>query len=464
MNISSNLEKNIQYLSEALPLKNSFDLMTRTLYFGDTRAFWLGVNGLCQNDLLQRIFSDLQDTGYCKDNSVKDIEHYMNSKIGYVQTSLCEDWDAIIKNVLSGPSALFLDGFDKCILMDTRTYPNRSIGEPDTEKVTRGAGDGFIESLVSNTALIRRRIRHPKLTFELTNLGTESRTDIAIGYIEGKAAPDIIEEIRRRLKKMDVTTVTMGSKSLEELLVKKRWFNPMPCIFSTERPDVACSYLSEGYVAVIVDTSPSILILPCTFFQFTQAPEDYYKNFLVGNYIRMIRFFCILIALLALPVFMLVYHEISFVRLFVYVILTELALDLFKYSSSHAPSGFSGSLSIVGGLILSDSAIRLNWTSTEVIFYGAATMLATLSLAHIEFAEAIRLYRLFLVLCTGFFGIPGFVGGILLVVLSMATTPSFADRSYFWPLFPPNAAALKKVLFRYPTALAQPIKSNRKKR
>lgn len=461
-NLSKRLNQNMEYLSSVLPLKDSFDFMSRTLYFGESEAFWLGINGLCQNELLLHIFSDLQNCSYSKELSVHDIERYMNTKIGYVQASLCEDWPTIIRSILSGPSALFIDGFDSCILIDTRSYPNRGISEPDTEKVTRGAGDGFIESLVSNSALIRRRIRHPGLTFQLTNVGTESKTDVAVAYIKGKASPDVIEESLLRLKNLQVSTLTMGSKSLDELLVKRRWYNPMPCIFSTERPDVACSYISEGHVAILVDTSPSILILPCSFFQFTQAPEDYYKNLLVGNYIRMIRFLCIFIALFSLPAFMLIHRELSAVRLFVYVLLIELGLDLFKYSSAHAPSGFSGSLSIVGGLILSDSAIRLNWTSTEVIFYGAATMLATLTLAHVEFGEAIRLYRLLLILLTGLFGIYGFAAGIVCVLLSMATTPTFAGRSYFWPLFPWNWNALKKVLFRYPTPLAQPIKSNRK--
>lgn len=461
MGIYSNINDNIKYLNKILPIDKSFDIMTRKLIFGKTRAYWIGINGFCKSDSLQWLFSDLQNITYTEDSIIENIELYMNSKIGYIQTSLCDDWNLIIKNILSGPSVLFIDGFSKCIILDTRTFPLRSIEEPDTEKVTRGARDGFIESIISNTSLIRRRLRDPDLTFEITSVGSKSQTDIAIAYINGVASEEVINEVKNRLKSMNLSTLTMGTKSLEEVLVKKHWYNFLPSIFSTERPDVACSYIAEGHVAIVVDTSPSVLILPCTIFQFTQSPEDYYKSIGVGNYIRFIRFLCIFISLLSLPIFML-FSNMPPIKLFVYILLIELGLDLFKYSSAHAPSGFSGSLSLIGGLILSEAAIELNWTSSEVIFYGAATMLATLSLSNLEFAEAIRLYRLFLVICTGFLGLWGFLTGCIFIVVSIITTPTFAGRSYFWPLFPLNKTALWKLLFRYPTSKAQPIKSNRK--
>lgn len=459
MSISNSLEQNKKYLSETLPLEQSFDIVQRDFYLGQTPAYWIGLNGLCDNEILQHIISDLQNYLFSKDDIIKHLETYMESRIAYVQAELCDSWQTALKNLLSGPCLLFVDGFDKCIILDTRSYTLRTTEEPDTEKVTRGARDGFIESLVSNTSLIRRRIRDTGLTFEKHIVGNQSQTDVAVGYLSQLAPPDIIQKVRDVLSNMDVSTLTMGTKSLEEMLVKKKWYHPLPCILTTERPDVACSYLSEGHVLIVVDNSPSVIILPCTIFQFTQAPEDYYKSIGVGNYIRFIRFVCIFISLLTMPVFMLLYSGLSWSRLVVYILLIELSLDLFKYSSAHAPSGFSGSLSIIGGLILSDSAIQLNWTSPEVIFYGAATMLASLSIAHIEFAEGIRLYRLFLILITGCFGILGFVIGLLLIMLSVIFTPTFAGRSYFWPLYPFNKNALKKLLFRYPTSKAQPINS-----
>lgn len=478
MNLSGSLEENIKNAKNIFPLDKSFDLITRDLFLGETRAFWIGINGFCRNDLLQQLFSDLQNPLYTKDLVVQDIQNYMNAKIGYAQVELVNDWEVIIKNVLSGTSVLFMDGFSEAIIIDTRTYPVRSIEEPDTEKVTRGARDGFVETMLFNTALMRRRIRNPNLIFEIKTIGSDSRTDVAIGYIGNIVDQELLQQLEEALSALRVTSLTMGSKSLEELLIKKRWFNPLPNVLLTERPDVACSYLMEGHLVIVVDNSPLVMILPCTIFQFTQSPEDYYKSPAVGNYVRSIRFGCILVSLLLMPVFLLMgaympdlpegwkvisTEEIGAVKLFIYVIFIELGLDLFKYSSAHASSRFSNSLAIVGGLILSDVAIKLQWASLEVIFYGAFTMLATLSLASLEFGEAIRIYRLFLVFCTGFFGIWGFVLGLFLVGFSVATTPTFMNKSYFWPLYPFNWKALRTLLFRYPTAKAQPSKVWRKR-
>ena len=284
---------------------------------------------------------------------------------------------------------------------------------------------------------------------------------------------ELLEALKQKLSQLQITSLTMGSKSLEELLIHKRWWNPLPSIQLTERPDVACSYLCEGHILLIVDNSPAVLLLPGTIFQFTQSPEDYYNNPLTGTYFRMIRFLCIPVSLLLLPVFLLLsayYPEItaslqltpvsdlSPFRLFFYVLAVEFLLDLFKYSAALSSSRVSGALSIVGGLLIGDIAVSLNWASTEVLFYAAVTMLANLSLSSIEFADALRIYRILLVVTTGLWGLPGFIIGLTLVSLSMITTPTFAGFSYFWPLFPFNGPALRSLLFRRPTYKAQPSK------
>lgn len=467
MQIANELSKNIMELQKIFPIETSYDLITRTLYLGETKAFWLGINGFCKNDLLQRIFSDLQNSSYTRDSHINDLNLFVASKIGYIQTELTTSWDAIIKNVLSGTSVLFIDGFDSAIILDTRSYPVRSIEEPDTEKVTQGSRDGFVETIVFNTALLRRRIRNPKLSFEVKTVGSDTKTDVVIGYIGGMADPKLVDAIRQKLDRLDVPSLTMGAKSLEELIVKKRWFNPLPQIRYTERPDVASSYLLEGYVVVIVDNSPSVLVFPCTLFQFTQNPEDYYQNPSIGNYLRFLRFLCILISLFLMPVFLLlgIYSDMlpkqiqvitteqtNPVSLFIYVIIIELGLDIFKYSSSNAASGLSNSLGLIGGLIIGDVAIQLKWATLEVIFYGAVTVLATLSISSQEFGGAIRLYRLVLIFLTGFFHLSGFIIGVILILISIGTTPSFAGKSYLWPLIPWDWKALKTLLFRYPTA------------
>lgn len=472
MQLSTHLDENIKTLHQIFPFDKSFDLISKDLLLGKTKAVWIGVNGLCEASLLQELFSDLQNPLFTRNRTISNIETYMNAKVGYYQTQLTDNWNDIIKNVLSGPSALFIDGFSQVMIIDTRTYPTRSMQEPDTERVTRGAKDGFVETLLTNTSLIRRRIRNPKLTFEMKAVGTDSKTDVAIGYIGGKVDEDLLKQTKDKLDSLKVTSLTMGTKSLDELLVKRKWLNPLPSFYLTERPDVACSYLLEGHMVLIIDNSPTVIVLPCTIFEFTQSPEDYYKSPAVGNYLRLVRLICIFLSLLLLPVFLLLgaYYpdlpgwtvitteKVDPKKLFMYVLFIEFGLDLFKYSSSHAASGFSNSMGIIGGLIISDTAIQLKWASVEVIFYGALTMLLTLSLPSIEFGEAIRIYRIALVIFTGFGGLWGFGIGLILILISIITTPTFAKKSYFWPLIPFNWDALKTLLFRYPTAKAQPSK------
>ena len=472
MLLSTNLSDNIAQLKKLLPIGKSFDIVTRELYLGNTKTYFLTINGMCNTEVLQRIFSDLQNPLFTTDSTIENIQKYIASKIGYAQVELSNDVNNVLKQLLSGPSVLFVDGFDQAIIMDVRSYQTRSVEEPDTEHVTKGARDGFVETMLFNTNLIRRRIRSPRLTFELTSVGEDSQTDIAIAYLDNLVDEDFVAKVRKKMQSLRVTSLTMGSKSLEELLVRKSWFHPMPSMHSTERPDVASSYLAEGHVLIIVDNTPSVLILPCSLFQFTQSPADYYNAPLTGCYFRFIRFLCIPVSLFLLPAFYLVsaYYpetalqyrllskEVSWLELTIFIFAAEFLLDLFKYSSSHSSSHFSGSLSIIGGLIIGDIAVNLQWVTEEILFYAAVTMLATLSLASLELGEALRLYRLLLLVATAFFGLWGFIGASLLVLLSMVTTPTFGKASYLWPLIPFRWQALKTLLFRYPTFKAQPSK------
>ncbi len=467
--ISTNIQENMTMAHSLMAIKQSFDYIERELFFGKTKVYMLAINGFTQTEVLQHIVADVQNL--CNDHEeIQDLNTFIDSKLGFAQVAYVEEWEPLIKNLLSGQTILLIDGFDRAVSIDTRTYPLRSISEPDTEKVTRGAKDGFVENIIMNTALIRRRIRNPQLTFELHQVGTDSKTDVAVAYIKGKAQEDLIQKIGKKLDELQATSLTMGIQSLKELLIPRSYFHPLPSVLTTERPDVASSYLEEGYVLIVPDTSPMVMVLPCSIFQFTQSPEDYYKSPVVGNYIRIMRFFSLLASLLLLPLFLLfgayvpLPEEFALVttegmtpiKLFVMVLVIEVALDLFRYSTSHTSERFAGALSIVGGLIIGDVAIDLEWASLEVLFYGAATMLATLSIASLEMAEGLRIYRIFLVLCTGFFGVWGFGIGMFLVLLSVITTPVFDKASYFWPLVPFCPNALKSLLFRYPTYKAQP--------
>lgn len=469
--LSTQLSDTVASLQEILPLEASFDFIHRTLYLGKTRSYFLALNGFCKTEILQQIFSDLQDPLFTLDDHVNNILAYMNSKIGYAQISLSDSIDDVVQNILSGPVALFIDGFAQAILIDVRTYPTRSISEPDTEHVTTGARDGFVEALLINTNLIRRRIRSPHLTFSMHKVGEKSNTDIAIAYLDDSIDHELLSSLIDTISSLKITALTMGSKSLEELLVPKKLWHPLPSILSTERPDVACSYLMEGHILILVDNSPSVLVLPTSIFQFTQSPEDYYKSPIVGSYARLVRFLCIPTSLLLMPFFLLItaYAPTTALswgffsgeitnptRMIFYVFAVEFLLDLFRYSASLNSNRFSASLSLIGGLLIGEMAINLKWVSTETLFYGAITLLSSLSINHLEFSDGIRIYRIFMILLTACLGFPGFFLSLLLVLCSMITTPTFANTGYLWPLFPWNAKALLPLLFRSSTHNAQP--------
>lgn len=469
--LSRNLATNVSRLKHIIPLDKSFDLIFSELKIGDNKCFFAGLNGYIEEDILQRVFRDLKDPIDTTDK--QSVLNYLYDHVGYASVSIYPDFETLVTSMLSGTALLLLDGFDEGIILDIRSYPGRSIAEPDTEPVTRGAKDGFTEIMLTNANLIRRRIRAADLTFEAMHIGSISKTEVSIGYLGSNVDEEFLALIRKKLQTLRVSSLTMGTKSLEELLLKKSFFHPLPSMFTTERPDVACSYLMEGHILLLVDNAPSVIVLPTSLFQFTQHPDDYYNSPIVGNYFRLVRFLCMLVSVHLLPTFLLLTtvfpdfsakfqllssQDLGKTRIVFYVLAVEFLLDLFKYSSSHSSGRFSGSLSIVGGLIIGDVAVQLNWASTEILFYAAITLLTTLSLANLEFGEGLRIYRLFLILTTASFGLAGYIVGELLMLVSIATTPTLGKKSYLWPLLPFEWSELKKLLFRYPTAKSQPSK------
>lgn len=474
MNLTTGIRENKEILKTILPIGRSFDISTRDLILGGREAYWVGINGLCDNDALLWALSNLQDPDFMRDAPLSDIALFMQGKIGNAQVLITGDVQEIRRNLLSGPTVLMVDGFSEVLIIDIRKYPSRGISEPDAEKMTRGARDGFNEIMLTNANLIRRRIRSPHLLFKLFDVGTDSHTDIALAYMENKVNQELLQKITDTINRLDISALTMGGNSLIELLVRKRWWNPMPGIQLTERPDVACSYLEEGHIVILVDNSPLVLILPCTIFQFTQCAEDYHKPPVVGTYFRLLRFLCIPINTLLMPVFLLLTtqypaisrklqllptEDLSKTELVVYCIAVEIFLDLFRYSTSMRGERYSGPLSIISGLIIGEIAVSLNWASPEALFYGAVTLLTSLTLSSLELGDALRIYRYLLLIMTAAFNVPGFWIGLGLTLLSIATTPTFGNMSYFWPLFPFNWKALKTLLFRYPTYAAQPSRT-----
>ncbi len=463
--LKKDIKKNIELMKQILPIDKSFDVIAREIIIGARDACLIFIDGFIKDEIMIWILETLQSMK--EDEFGKDvIKQLIKTKIGYIEVEAIKDIKKIESLVLSGAVVLFVDGENEAILIDVRQYPVRTPEEPDLEKVTRGSRDGLVETLIFNTALIRRRLRDPNLIFDIRSVGTRSRTDVVIAYIEGLVDEKLLSEVQDRITNIDIGALVMAEKTLEELIVKKRWYNPLPQVKFTERPDVVAAHLMEGHIAIIVDTSPSVMILPATLFHFTQHAEDYYQNITVGTYIRWIRFLGMLSAFILLPLWLLLVfnkqylpeflqflgpRESTPIPLFIQFILLEFGLDLLRISSIHTPNALTTSLGIIGGLILSEFAVDVGLFVPETVLYMALAGIGTFATPSMEFSMAIRIFRLLLLILTGLFNIYGFITAIIIVFVITYSTGSFKyGKKYTWPLIPFEWKPLSNILFRKP--------------
>lgn len=463
--LTKNIKKNKEILKQILPIEKSFDIIGRELLIGNIEAYLVFIDGFAKDDIMLWILEILQSLKEV-DISKDTITTLMKNKIGYIEVESFSDINQMTTLVLAGAVALIIDGQEEGIIIDAREYPVRGPQEPDLEKVTRGSRDGLVETIIFNTSLIRRRLRDSNLIFEIKSVGKRSQTDVVISYLKDLVDEKLLKEVQDKIDNVDVGALVMAEKTLEELIIKKHWYNPLPQVKFTERPDVVAAHLMEGHIAIIVDTSPSVMILPVTMFHFTQHAEDYYQNISVGTHIRWIRFLGMISALLLLPLWLLLVNnrqyipdflqflgpkESSNIPLFVQFILLEFGLDLLRISSIHTPNSLTTSLGIIGGLILSEFAVKVGWFVPETVLYMAISAIGTFATPSIEFAMAIRIFRLFLIVLTGLFNLYGFVAGIIIICVITYKTSSFKNgKKYTWPLIPFQWKPLSHILFRMP--------------
>ncbi|HAX72350.1 MAG TPA: spore germination protein [Firmicutes bacterium] len=467
---TKNATENISLLDEQLRIGKTFDVVKREVVIGGRQSVMYFVDGFIKDDLVQRLLEGFFKITPAEMANIKDLTQFSNQYISYVEVTVEKKLDAIITQVLSGPMAFIIDGFDEVIMLDVRTYPARGPEEPSKEKVLRGSRDGFVETIVFNTALIRRRIRTADLSFEMVSVGSLSKTDVAIGYIDGIASPKDINLIKDKIKEVHVNALTMTDRSLVEAM-RKSWFNPFPKVRYTERPDVAAAHLLEGKIVVIIDNSPSVLILPTTIFSFMQDIDDYYVPPLTGNYLRLIRNFILLATVFITPLYLLLtkialtlpeaFHifaleEQPVVPLLLQFLLLEVAIDGLKLASLNTPDTLGMSLSVVGALILGDMAISIGWFSPQAVLYMAVVALGSFAQPSIELGYAIKFMRLILLFLTALFSTWGFIGGLVIILIILITNKTITGDSYLYPLVPFNGKELWSLMVRTPIGKDEP--------
>jgi len=452
-------------LDTVLRVNESFDLIKREMNIAQTKIVMYYIDGFVKAEMMQKLmvhFVSLKDFG---DRCEGAAQKFARESVPSVEVDVTSSIDSIVLGVLSGCSAFLCEGFGKnAIIIDARTYPARNTEEPENDRVMRGSRDGFVETMIFNTAMIRRRIRDPNFTVRYINAGNESRTDMALCYMADRADLDYVKELSVKLTKLNTDSLTMGHRSVAESLIRKGWYNPFPKIRTTERPDAASATILEGGIVLICDNSPEAMIFPTSLFDFLQESDDYYFPPLTGTYLRILRHFIFWMTVLLTPVWYLLLRHESILPEWLYFVvpkdpgelpiiiqlfLTEFALDGLKLASLNTPNMLSNSLSVVGGLLLGDFAVTVGWLSPDVILYMAFVAIANFTQSSYELGYAFKYMRMLILILTALFDIYGFISGIIISLILAATNKTVnGKRKYLYPLIPFNGRALARLFFR----------------
>ncbi len=461
--------ESVAFMDERLRVKENFDIIKKTIYIAGEESTLYYVDGFVDGKSMNKLmmyFLSIQSLDYPKNAShTERARYFAEHHLPYVEAEVMEDTDKMVGMLLAGTTLMLAPGFGACgIIIDSRTYPTRSVAEPETDRVMLGARDGFVETMVFNTAMIRRRIRDPRLTMQYHSVGTHSRTDVVLCYIDGIADEQYVKLLSKKLDAIDTGALTMGHQSLAELLIKQRWYNPFPKIRYTERPDVASAQLLEGSVLIVCDNSPEVMVLPSTIFDFLQETNDFYFPPLTGTYIRLVRHLVFWSTLFLLPAWFLlirnpevipdwllfiVPRDTGRIPIFVQILLVEFMIDGLRLASMNTPSMLSNSLSVVGGLILGDFAVSIGWLIPEVILYMAFVSIANFTQRSYELGYAFKFMRIGLVTLVQFLDLVGFlIGCVWIVVLLLSNKTVNGRRSYLYPLLPFDGRALLSLFVR----------------
>lgn len=456
----TSIHENISEMKKILRLDKNFDLIYKEMKIDGVEAGLFFVDGFSEDGILQRI---LQYFYGLKKDDLKNADSFAVCNVPYIEVDLEKNIDLAVTNILAGVIGFFVDGFDKCILIDCRTYPARSVDEPWKDKVLRGSRDGFVETLVFNAALIRRRIRDPRFSVEALRVGTSSQSDVALCYIEGKADPKLVKCLKDRLNSLKVEALTMNIQSVAECLLPGKWINPFPKYKYSERPDTAAAAVLDGNVVLMVDNSPAVIILPTSIFDLLEEADDFYFPPLVGSYLRISRFLITIGAIYITPVWLLFLNNpgwvpdwLSFILItdnitipvIWQLLILEIAIDGLKMAAVNTPNALSTPLSVVAGIVVGEYAISSGWFNGESMLYMAFITVATYSQASFEMGYALKFSRMMILVLTSIFNVWGFIAGTVIMVAMIVYNRTLSGKSYIYPLIPWNGERLKRKVFR----------------
>ncbi|OEF98170.1 spore germination protein [Desulfuribacillus alkaliarsenatis] len=464
--LDKSFSANIDYLINELRIEKNFDVIHHKMEHAGRKIGMFFIDGFAKDDVMLFIMRELEHL------KPEDIEHDTIKKLSqtfipHIEIETTEDLEEIISQTLAGQAALIVEGCEEALLIDIREYPIRSPEEPDIERVVRGPRDGFVETIVFNCALIRRRIRDRSLIMEYMQVGKRSKNDIALAYIDSIADPELVKRLKKEIEKISIDGLAMGEKTLEEFIFG-RHLNPYPMVRYTERADTSAVHLMEGHVLIIVDGSPSVMICPATFWHHVQHAEEYRQKPVIGAFLRWVRFAAIAASLFLLPLWYVLatnqqllpdwldfigVENAGEIPLFWQFLIAEVGIEIVRMAAIHTPNALATALGLVAALLIGEIAIEVGIFTSEVVLYAAVAAMGTFATPSYEFSLANRIFRVLFLIAAAIFGIWGFIVAILLWFVMLASTKTL-NTPYLWPLIPFNAKAFKELLFRSPIPLS----------
>ena len=441
--IRASFEENITYMNQLLPVKESFDMIRREIEIGGKASVFYYIDGFVKDEAMLKIMDSF--LAVTEEDMPDDADGFARKNVPYVEVDVLEDFDQVVRNVLSGTAVLFIDGYSECISIDCRTYPARGVEEPDKDRSLRGSRDGFVETIVFNTALIRRRIRDPHLIMEMTEAGQVSRTDIALCYMSGRVDQELLNNLKKRIESLNIGDLRMNQQSLAEALFKRKWFNPFPKFKYTERPDTAAACILEGKVIILVDNSPSAMILPTSILDMIEEANDYYFPTVTGVYLKVTRTLITVATVFFTPLYLLfmqnqewlpaafefveVRDTVNIPLIFQFLLL-ELSIDGLRLAAMNTPTMLSTPLSVIAGIVMGEFSVQSGWFNSEVMLYMAFVAVANYTQPNFELGYALKFMRLMLLILTAVFDLYGFIAGCILVLCFLIFNKTLSGRNY----------------------------------
>lgn len=437
----------------------SYDICIKPVFVKNLSVLIVYVNGLVNTGVIAEMLGNIP---FEEAQEIEDDVKYFDQNFNYQGKEQVDKLDDFLLGVLSGLAG-FITENGYAFLAEIREYPGRTPEEPDNEKVIRGSRDGFAENISQNTALIRRRIRSTELRFEMHHISDYGRTDVAIGYLADLVNDDHLKWLKDRLAQIDHDGLTMADKSLEEWLFKQK-FHPMPFVRYSERPDIVASHLLEGHIAIVVDTSPSVMLLPVTMFHLLQHAEEYRQAPLIGTVMRLLRYSATIMSFMLLPLWYLfatnehlLPDQLSFlgvekagqIPLYLQLVLADLGIEFLRMAAIHTPTPLSTAMGLIAGIIIGQIAIDVGLFSSEVVLYTAIAAIFTFTIPNYELSISIKVFRFILLTLVALYAENGFFLGILVLVFYLASLKPI-NVPYLWPLMPFFPRAFARVLIRYP--------------